>query len=431
MLRMLIIADDLSGAADCAIACTSTGMRAAVALSEEGAELSAEVLSVDSDTRHLQSHLAADRVSGLMRRYSKNPNLLVYKKVDSTLRGNVGAELAAILKVRRDLSSARRRVIALLAPAFPAGGRTTVSGCQLVHGNPLHESETWQHQRSSCFTDIPSMLQAAGLRPALVTLDQVRSGTDALRHAISDLSSDADVLVCDAETDEDLHGIASASCVLGSETIWAGSAGLAYHLPRAMGLSNATASSIPERFARGPALIVMGSMSSVSHQQVAALVEAQAVEVVSIPPHVLLAGSISELWVEFSVKLGKTLQKDRDIAVVLGPVDQLDHSKGRLLSSALAAMVSPFRDAVGSLIASGGETARAILERWDVTSLRLIGELEPGLPFAVAEDRGTALPVVTKAGAFGTSQTLVRCLRYLNTLERSSAGQNASFKGSR
>jgi 4-hydroxythreonine-4-phosphate dehydrogenase len=94
-------------------------------------------------------------------------------------------------------------------------------------------------------------------------------------------------------------------------------------------------------------------------------------------------------------------------------------------------MVSPFRDTVGSLIATGGETARAILERWDITSLRLIGELEPGLPFAVAEDRGTALPVVTKAGAFGTSQTLVRCLRYLKTLERSSAGQNASFKGSR
>jgi D-threonate/D-erythronate kinase len=431
MLRMLIIADDLSGAADCAIAGTSTGMRAAVVLSEEGAELNAEVLSLDSDTRHLQPHLAANRVSGLMRRYSKNPNLLVYKKVDSTLRGNVGAELAAILKVRRDLSSKNRRVVALLAPAFPAGGRTTVSGRQFVHGNPLHESETWQHQGSSCFADIPSMLQAAGLRPALVTLDQVRSGIDTLQHAISDLSSDADVLVCDAETAEDLQTIATASCVLGSETIWAGSAGLAYHLPRAAGLSNLTASSIPERFAPGPALIVVGSMSSVSRRQVAALAEAQDVEVVSIPLQVLLAGALSEQWTEFSVRLGKTLQQGGDIAVVLESVDQLDHGKGRLLSSALAAMVSPFRDAVGSLVASGGETARAILERWSVASLRLIGELEPGLPFAVAEDRETALPVVTKAGAFGTSETLVRCLRYLNKLERITAGQNASFKGSR
>ena len=431
MLRMLIIADDLSGAADCAIACTSTGMRAAVALCEEGAELSAEVLSLDSNTRNLQSHLAADRVSGLMRRYSKNPNLLVYKKVDSTLRGNVGAELAAMLKVRRDVSAMNRRVVALLAPAFPAGGRTTVNGSQLVHGNALHESETWQHRRSSCFADIPSMLQAAGLRPALVTLDQVRLGSDALRHAISDLSSDADVLVCDAETDEDLQDIATASCVLGSETIWAGSAGLAYHLPRAVGLSNAAASLIPNRFATGPTLIVMGSMSSVSRQQVAALIETQDVEVVSIPPHVLLAGSISELRAEFSSQFDKTLQKGRDIAVVLESADRFDHSKGRLLSSALAALISPFRDAVGSLVASGGETARAILERWSITSLRLIGELEPGLPFAVAEDKEMSLPVVTKAGAFGNSQTLVHCLRYLNTLERSSAGQNGSFKGSR
>jgi D-threonate/D-erythronate kinase len=429
MLRMLIIADDLSGAADCAIACTSTGMRASVALSEENAELNAEVLSVDSDTRHLQSHLAADRVSGLMRRYSKNPNLLVYKKIDSTLRGNVGAELAAILKVRRD--GTNRRAVALLAPAFPAGGRTTVKGRQLVHGNLLHESETWLHQQSPCFTDISSMLQAAGLRSVLVTLDQVRLSNWALQRAISNLSSDADVVVCDAETDEDLQSIATASRVLGSETIWAGSAGLAYHLPRAAGLSNATAPSIPERFATGPAFIVIGSMSSVSRQQVAGLAETQDVEIVSVPPRVLLAGSTSNLWAEFSGTLDKTLQEGRNIAVVLESVDQFDHSKGRLLSSALALMVSPFRDTVGSLIASGGETARAILERWGITSLRLIGELEPGLPFAIAEAHERSLPVVTKAGAFGNSQTLVRCLQYLNALERSSAGQNVSSKGSR
>jgi 4-hydroxythreonine-4-phosphate dehydrogenase len=78
MLRMLILADDLSGAAACAIACTGTGMRAGVALKEEGTELNTEILSVDSDTRHLQPYQANDRVSGLMRRYSKNPNLLVY-----------------------------------------------------------------------------------------------------------------------------------------------------------------------------------------------------------------------------------------------------------------------------------------------------------------------------------------------------------------
>jgi uncharacterized protein YgbK (DUF1537 family) len=430
MLRMLIIADDLSGAADCAVACTRTGMTAAVALNDQGTHVGIDVLAVDSDTRHLEPHLAADRVSALMRRHGKQPNLLVYKKIDSTIRGNIGAELAAILKVRRDLGASNQRVVVLLAPAFPAGGRTTVDGCQFVHGKPLSQSETWQHQQSSCFRDIPSMLQAAGLQPALVTLDQVRSGTDALQHAIIHLSSDADALVCDAETDEDLQTIAIASCALGSEIIWAGSAGLAYHLPRAAGLSNAIASSIPERFATGPSLIVIGSISSVSRQQVAALTEAQQIENVSIPVHVLLAGSNSELWAEFSARVAKTLQQGGDIALVLESAGQLDHTKSRLLSSALAAMVSPFRDTVGSLVASGGETARAILERWGVASLRLIGELEPGLPLAVAEDQERSLTVVTKAGAFGNSQTLVRCLRYLNTLERS-AGKNPSFKGSR
>jgi D-threonate/D-erythronate kinase len=424
MLRMLIIADDLSGAADCAIACTGTGMSAVVSLNDETSDISSEVLAVDSDSRHLEPHVAADRVAALMHCHAEQSNLLVYKKVDSTLRGNVGAEVASILQARREHSSTKRRIVALLAPAFPAGGRTTVNGCQLVHGEPLHMSETWQHQQLACLTDIPSMIQAESLRSALVELDRVRAGNDSLRRTLSDLALDSDVLVCDAETDEDLKAIAVASSVLGSETIWVGSAGLAYHLPRATGLSNTSSRPAPADFAAGPALIVIGSMSTVSRRQVAALAEASDIEVFSIPPHALLSQQESTAWVEYAEKISRVLRSGRDLAIILEPEDKLDSSKGRLLSSALATILSPFRDTVGSLVASGGETARAILDRWGITSLRMLGELEPGLPFAITEGHKRALPVVTKAGAFGNSQTLVRCLQHLKSLERSTAQQD-------
>jgi uncharacterized protein YgbK (DUF1537 family) len=424
MLRMLILADDLSGAADCAIACTGTGMSAVVSLGDEAPNISGEVLALDSDSRHLEPHAAANRVTALVRRYAGQSKLLVYKKVDSTLRGNIGAEVAAILNARREHSLTQQRIVALLAPAFPAGGRTTVNGCQFVHGEPLHLSETWQHQQCSCLTDISSMVQAEGLRTALVKLDRVRAGDDSLRRTLSDLALNSDVLVCDAETDEDLKAIAVASSVLGSETIWVGSAGLAYHLPQAVGLSNTSSPPAPTDFAAGPALIVIGSMSTVSRRQAAALAEISNIEVLSILPSILLLQPESPAWTEYAEKISKALRSGRDLAIVLEQADKLDSSKGRLLSSALAAMVSPSKDTVGSLVASGGETARAILDRWGITSLRMLGELEPGLPFAIAEGHKRALPVVTKAGAFGNSQTLVRCLQHLKSLERSTAQQD-------
>ncbi|MEO8734997.1 MAG: four-carbon acid sugar kinase family protein, partial [Edaphobacter sp.] len=117
MRRMLIIADDLSGAADCAIACIGSGLSAVVAFDDLDRDLTSEVLSIDCDTRHLSPAAAADRVARVLRRYTPDPELLVFKKLDSTLRGNVGAELSAILEERRNSGSAGSRIVVVMAPA--------------------------------------------------------------------------------------------------------------------------------------------------------------------------------------------------------------------------------------------------------------------------------------------------------------------------
>jgi len=59
---------------------------------------------------------------------------------------------------------------------------------------------------------------------------------------------------------------------------------------------------------------------------------------------------------------------------------------------------------------TGGETARAVLGARGIRALRLLREVEPGVPFGMARD-GTL--VCTKAGAFGTADTLVKCVACL------------------
>ncbi len=429
MARMLVIADDLTGAADCGVACAGYGLRTMVALDDCG-DADADVLAIDADTRAAAPEQAAARTARLVRAHGGGREILVYKKLDSTLRGNVAVELAAALDARRALAGKDRRIVAVLAPAFPANGRTTVNGRLLVHGRPLEETELWQYERNEPPASIARLLDAAQLRSAVVDLNTVRG--DTLQDAMIALARDADVLVCDAETDADLRMIAEASLVLGRETLWAGSAGLAYHLPPAAGLVQMQAEVLRIPLATGSALFVIGSGSSASREQAQLLASCSDMLMIRIAPSVLRAGEQSPEWLRHRAALERALGAQRDAAVTIDveprAASAAVSSQEPLLAAALADLVLPFADAVGALVATGGETARAVFRAWGITALHVVGEVEPGLPYSIATGWRRLLPVLTKAGGFGKPETLLNCRQFLRNLDREGAKRAAINK---
>jgi 4-hydroxythreonine-4-phosphate dehydrogenase len=429
MALMLIIADDLTGAADCGVACASHGLHTVVVLSDSGGEANAEILSVDGDTRRLQPEEAAQETARLLRQYLRDEEPLLYKKLDSTLRGNVGEELAAVLAARRTLARTHEHIVAVLAPAFPGTGRTTLNGRQLVNGEPLEGARLFQDEHKAAVSDIAGMLRASHLRPALLGLELVRGERNNLRDAMKLMAKEADVLVCDADTDEDLHNIAEASMVLGRGTVWAGSAGLAWHLPPAAELARALVNSSRQAFAAGPALFVIGSGSAISAAQVEVLASRSDTIVMRISPEVLMSGEQLPQWREYGLELKRRLNAGSDVAVLPAPGTRLDNSRGPAIAAGLAAMVRPLGLTVGALVSTGGETARAVFEAWGVKRLRLIGEVEAGLPFSVTSGWSRELPVITKAGGFGGPDSLLRCREFLHELERGEATHSVMSKG--
>lgn len=405
---MFILADDLTGAADCGVACVASGLSTTVALQDSADEIHADVLAHDADTRRLDATCASREVARLMSRYSSIPDLLLFKKIDSTLRGNLAGELAAALSALRAQNSG---AIAVMAPAFPAIGRTTVGGMQLAHGSPLHELDIWRLQGINGRAHIPEMLRPAGLKCAHLTLDSVRGTLTALASQMNSLANDADVLVCDAETDADLLAIASASMQLSRRILWVGSAGLAYQLLRAAGIvSREAASVVPLPPRTGPSLFVIGSLSQRSVEQVRVLTASSPVIQIAVPPHVLLAGADSS---QFEHQLCAAVQRGQDVVLSPCAEPQLDLSQRPHLATGLARMASSVQAEIGALIASGGETARAVLQSWGVTRLRLLGELDRGIPIAITENWRRKLPVITKAGDFGGPDALLGCYRFL------------------
>ncbi len=320
MLNMLIIADDLSGAADCAAVVAIAGLNTIVALGETPNEMHSDVLSVDADTRRMAAQPAAEEIGILVRKYALDKKVLLFKKIDSTLRGNVGIELAAALAAHRSLHAHSDRAVVVMAPAFPAMRRTTLNGFQLLDGQPLAESDIWRLQSISGRCYIPDMLQSAGLKSTIIPLNIIRSADRAVVDAMRASASEADVLICDAETDGDLKAISKASMNLGRQTIWAGSAGLAYHLPRAARLIGATAvTELEPAPISGSILFVIGSLSNNSKEQVRVLTTSSETLRLSVPADILLEGPDSSHRHKYQADLLRAVEMNRDIVIEAEP----------------------------------------------------------------------------------------------------------------
>ena len=402
-VRLLILGDDLSGTADSAVTGAALGLVSMVLLDAQTSDdlpAHVDVLAVDLDCRRSSADVAARANVNAWKRL-RHPDLRLYKKVDSTLRGNVAAEVAALVPLAG---------MAIVAPAFPGAGRTTRDARQWLHGIAVEESEVWRNEAISGRADLVAMLAQQSLRVAALSLETVRGDRAALTAQMQQAQTDGmQALVCDSETVDDLRRVAHASAPLNG-VFWVGSAGLARDLMRALALTAAGEALSPLALpaAHAPMLAVVGSMSSVSHTQVAALKEAAGSRLLALE---LATASLRTEQPELTRTVIAALQQGRDVVVALKQDDRNHVADGLYFCQRLAALLLPALPHAGSIVATGGETARALLETAGIDTLYVVDEIESGVPLLHALHAGRTLQVITKAGGFGTPATLASAWR--------------------
>jgi len=421
-VRLLILGDDLSGTADCAVKSTHRGLASVVCLNAattNGGATDADVLAIDTDTRRASPAQAASANAQAWHAHAAGRRL--YKKIDSTLRGNVAAEVAAL---------AAHAGMAIMAPALPEAGRTTRDGCLLVNGTPVEATEVWRNESIGGTGHLPSMLAGAGLQVAHIGLQAVREGAAPLRARLEALrGAKYEAVVCDSETDADLAMLAEASATLDG-VFWVGSAGLAQTLIARLTNVNRQQSTalpqhvVPTTIAQHPrgVLAVVGSMSSVSHEQVATLRAnaGDAFDVFDVDV-VALLDPVSLESLTLGTRVTNALMRGRHAVVALSQAERVLAGDGELLARQLAECLAPAAAHAAALIATGGETARALLAAMGVTTLRVIEEIENGVPLMAAAEASRILPVVTKAGGFGRPDTLYRAWQRLAAMTQADA----------
>jgi uncharacterized protein YgbK (DUF1537 family) len=134
MPKLLIIADDLTGALDTGVKFAEAGLTTAVSTRCEScpADSSADVAVLCADTRHLPGEEAYREIRSVVEA-NRDRFPLLMKKTDSGLRGNIGAELQAFL------DGTGERALAFL-PALPEMHRVTLGGVQYIDGVPVSKS---------------------------------------------------------------------------------------------------------------------------------------------------------------------------------------------------------------------------------------------------------------------------------------------------
>lgn len=407
-MRLGIIADDLTGAADCAAAFGAHRFATDVVLERESltralAEWPA-VVALDTDTRRQGAEAAVSEVLAGAR-LLRSAGYPIYKKMDSVLRGHWAAEVRA-LRAHTGLS-------ALVAPAFPETGRVTRKGCQYVL--EATRETPWRHNGPQAVGELGSALEAQGLRVAKVDTDAVRRGSGALLDRLNHvMAAGIDAAVLDAELQQDLDTIAAAVASIDKPLFYVGSGGLA----RGLAKLNACRDRAPAIRLQRPCarvLTVIGTPAEVSQRQGAALAEMPRMNELQVTAPQLEAGRGDNPGPSLSALVG-TLFNQGDLCIRVSDMSQAG-SAGRdcQVSIRLAELIRPYIAQPDGVIVTGGDTARAVLQVLNIDALAVEGEIEPGVVVSRAKDQRDRI-IVTKSGGFGDSHTLIRAYRRLKAL---------------
>ncbi len=367
------LADDLSGALEVAAAFRQAGFPAVVTWSLEGWKACGpdEVVGFTTETRNAPPAAAAAAVMQALAWGRARGGQLLFKKIDSTMRGPVAAELAA-------LATALPETTLLFTPANPHAGRIVRKGILHVQGVPVAETDFGR--------DPANPVKESSILGVVPEAAQNRT------------------IALDAASDEDLANGIAAREAAGVPWVGVGSGALARALTPRLGAAHPTTAVKGARPALPPGavLFVCGSAHPANRTQAGVLARERGLPVIEVSP--ANPGAAARAAVA-------AIRVHGGVALHIAPRGSDETSSDS--RGALAAIVEATRTVVTytgirRIMATGGETARALCDAFGIDSLRVLEDIEPGLVLASADNGSGAWLLAIKPGGFGTEASWVR-----------------------
>jgi D-threonate/D-erythronate kinase len=414
MKKIVMIADDLTGACDAGVQFTQKGFKTVVCFEKESLDkVQADVIVMDTNSRALPRIDAYCAVKKTVSDLNKEDLGLVYKKIDSTLRGNLGTEIDALM-------DNHPFDFAVIAPALPSLGRTTKNGVQYLNGTPVNQTEIANDPKTPVTeSSIIKLLSAQSERAAsLFPYSFLKEDVKRVQERVKEhLEKRVSLFVCDAESENDLKEIAAVFRSLPYKILWVGSAGLAEWLTASFERKKYNTANRQLEKGTLPILVVAGSRSSVAECQVDTLLRLADIRQVQLSVEMLPEKHTRDSEIDrCEAELTDFLKKGHDVVLYVHQGNSLVKSSElpSLIEECLSKIVlGASRDIkLNGIVLTGGDTAKAICKELGVTGIELFDEIESGLPLSKMIG-GPGYLTVTKAGAFGSETSLYHAVKRL------------------
>ncbi|MFM2481926.1 four-carbon acid sugar kinase family protein [Celerinatantimonas sp. YJH-8] len=422
--HVLVIADDFTGANDVGMMLVRQGFETSIHLSLDGvlptlSGATQQALVVNTDSRSVTSQMAHARIEQVMHQFNQlQQPFWLYKKIDSTLRGNIGIEIEAILR-HSELP------MAIVAPAFPDGGRLTQNGECWVGERRLTDTEFASDPKtpvnSSRISDILS--EQTHLSYWEITLNGSLDDTTAVLEKAR--QAGIQTVIVDIKNNEQLQHLGRAIRQLSFKPLCVGSAGLSQYL--------FTPDQDVSRVQ--PMLAVVGSMSQIACEQIDLAAARKPVQVVTIDVSELFEKPWAALVDYYSQQITAAYQRHHHIVLhTMTPATNRElieqfcqrkqltrHQLGTQISAFLAQLVSyqVKQQIFSGLYLSGGDTALAVTQALYASHFHLQGDIAGFVPWGYLPDSSHPnLLIMTKSGAFGLPDTLLQVIEFIEEKTR-------------
>ncbi len=417
--KILVVADDLTGAVDTGVQFSRRNLKTLVITGYENLRRSlkeCDVLVFDTESR-FDDRDSAYKKAFETGKIAKSENIkYVYKKLDSTMRGNVGAEISGLM-------DSLGINLTFVVPALPLYGRTTLNGNVYVKGILLADTDYAGDPKNPVKESfIPAIFsRQSDRRTGVADFSDLHAGRQQFILKIQKMMNDGvEVIIIDAEDDEDIDQIASVLAGINEKVIFAGCSGLAEKLAKYFVIRKEKKSNI----------VVSGSVNKVTIRQSEYAARELNIRLIDIEPEMIFSGKKDGEKQRLLKVADKAMSSGEDLIIRSASSAEMVRScldKGKKLGLddfGVSDLIAKFlgelagdiirKNSLKGIVLTGGDTAIKTVQSLNINGIVVSDEIFHGVPYGHFNDeKHKGIIVVTKAGGFGGEDAILQILNFL------------------
>lgn len=424
-MKIGVIADDLTGGNGTGVKLNNLGYNVATIINYNNlpSDKLINATVINTDSRYSEERVAKNRINTVIKNLNEWNTDILCKRIDSTVRGNIGVEIDEILQSLGD------DAVVILVPTYPESNRQMVGGYLLLNNVPVELSDVSNDPVKPITTSyVPKLIgQQTENKVSHISLSDVLKGEKNLKEQMNyHIDNGGRIIIVDAMTSENIEVIARAMVLVNHKTLIPADPGpLTESYIKSFTIKNQKNKKL---------LLTVGSITINSRKQLEYLEEKRNIARIFVDSNEL-ATIHEEQWEKEVNRATENVMKEllnQNIILVTTdhPNNEVVNLKylaqknnrsqdyfAKRISDGLAKitrLILESTDEIAGCFSSGGDVTASICSVGQTEGIQLKDEVLPLVSYGIfTGGYFDGLPVITKGGTAGEIDAIYTAVKYL------------------